>query len=126
MTKYNYQDKVEFKFNDSNKVGYIEIIDRFGTFEQQDEPSYDIMSYEDACLYKHVPESFIVCKMEDDGLLRGNLYLEDSTFKVGHKRTGKVDLTSEYTQIRIVGWLDWTSMDDVNLADWVGYRVEVK
>ena len=49
--KYNYQEKVEFKFNDSTKVGYIEIIDRFGTFEQSDEPSYDIMSYEDACLY---------------------------------------------------------------------------
>ena len=44
--KYNYQEKVEFKWNDGTKGGYIEIIDRFGTFGQPDEPSYDIMSYE--------------------------------------------------------------------------------
>ena len=124
--KYNYQEKVEFKWNEGTKVGYIEIIDRFGTFEQSYEPSYDIMSYEDACLYKHVPQSLIVGCVEDDGLLRGNLYFEDDTFKVGHNRTGKVELSDKFSQIRIVGWLDWSNMDSVNLNDWIGYKVEVQ
>ena len=121
--KYKYQDKVEFKYNNINKVGYIEIIDQFGTFEQKEEPSYDIMSYKDACLYKHVRQSVITGVVEDDGLLRGNLYLENDVFKVGYH---KKELTNVYTQIRIVGWLDWTSINEVSLLDWIGYKVEVK
>lgn len=41
------------------KTGYIYIVDPYGTFEQNDEPSYDIMVEQDNCLYKHIRESFV-------------------------------------------------------------------
>lgn len=123
---YNYQDKVKFQWKDGAKDGYIEIIDRFGTFEQRDEPSYDIMNYEDACLYKHVPQSLIVCKMEDDGLVRGTLFIDEDVFSVGHARNLKVEVSNQYTQMRIVGWLDWMDIEQLQLKDWVGYKVEVR
>ena len=45
------------------KVGKIDIIDPYGTFEQREEPSYDILVEEDNCLYKHICESEIVRKL---------------------------------------------------------------
>ena len=39
--------------------GVIEIVDAFGTFEQHDEPSYDIYSAEKNVLYKHLVQSLI-------------------------------------------------------------------
>lgn len=55
--KYNYGDRVSFETKGKTVTGTIEIIDPYGTFEQDEEPSYDIMVKEENCLYKHVRES---------------------------------------------------------------------
>lgn len=64
---FNYGDKVGFYLTPYKEteqkffVGTVEIIDRWGTFEQNEEPSYDIMveDYNDRgrCLVKHVRQS---------------------------------------------------------------------
>lgn len=60
---YNYGDKVKFTINGKEVIGQVEIIDRFGTFEQNEEVSYDIMADEtnpitnSPCLFKHIRES---------------------------------------------------------------------
>ncbi len=57
---YSYGDTVEFQWGEAIKVGEIHIVDKWGTFEQNDEPSYDIRCTEDNTLYKHVLESEII------------------------------------------------------------------
>lgn len=39
--------------------GVVEIIDPRGTFEQNEEPSYDLYNREDNTLYKHIRQSAI-------------------------------------------------------------------
>ena len=58
--KYTYKDIVRFSFKDKIKEGKISIIDAYGTFEQNEEPSYDIYVEEENCLYKHICESDII------------------------------------------------------------------
>ena len=46
--KYKVYDKVSFKIEDENNIEYtltgeVYIVDAYGTFEQDEEPSYDIM-----------------------------------------------------------------------------------
>lgn len=65
--KYKLDDKVKFTCIKENgeKVelcGTIYIIDKYGTFEQSEDVSYDVMvendpNYECGCLYKHIRES---------------------------------------------------------------------
>lgn len=66
--KYNYEDKVGFwlvPYKETEKkffIGKVYIIDAYGTFEQNVEPSYDIMVEDfngsgQPCLVKHVRES---------------------------------------------------------------------
>lgn len=59
--RYDYGDKVKFKFAGKDYEGTVEIVDAFGTFEQNDEPSYDILGvYEgETTLFKHIRESRI-------------------------------------------------------------------
>ena len=61
--KYNYGDIVKFKFNDDVKEGIIAIIDRWGTFEDDSDVSYDIMNKEENILYKHFGEKFVIEKI---------------------------------------------------------------
>ena len=49
---------MEFPWENESKRGYINIVDEYGTFEQWDEPSYDILVPEEG-LYKHIRESLI-------------------------------------------------------------------
>ena len=73
--KYDYNDLVEFDIVYENKTytlqGRIEIIDRYGTFEQNKDVSYDIMVNEspfhnnEPCLYKHIIETRVRKKLED-------------------------------------------------------------
>lgn len=42
MPKFKCNDMVVFKISDDKKCGMIQIVDAYGTFEQEDEPSYDI------------------------------------------------------------------------------------
>lgn len=67
--KYKKDDVVTFKFSRSGQdiviTGKVFIIDPFGTFEQDEEVSYDIMAPDprnggEMCLFKHVPESYII------------------------------------------------------------------
>jgi hypothetical protein len=60
--KYKWREVVSFKWRNTVVTGQIQIVDAYGTFEQGEEPSYDIMiMYEGSeCLVKHVRESWIV------------------------------------------------------------------
>ena len=68
--KYKVGDKVSFKIKDDGETfiinGKVYIVDAYGTFEQNEEPSYDIMAEEShydknsPCLYKHVRESLLL------------------------------------------------------------------
>lgn len=70
--KYKYEDLVEFKYSANNtnivKTGVVYIVDAYGTFEQNEEPSYDIFvegkDDESNILYKHIRESSIIKKIE--------------------------------------------------------------
>ena len=55
--KYKYKDTVSFLVEGKLKIGYVEYIDAWGTFEQAEEPSYDIYVASENCLYKHFRES---------------------------------------------------------------------
>lgn len=59
--KYKKGDVVRFKFfEDKDPLeGMIEIIDQYGTFDQSDEPSYDIYKFDNNTLYKHVRQSLV-------------------------------------------------------------------
>lgn len=58
--KYSHGEIVSFYDGEKLKKGEIIIIDAFGTFEQNEEPSYDIFIKEENCLYKHVRQSQII------------------------------------------------------------------
>lgn len=68
--KYKVGDSVAFKIKDEGKEflisGEVYIVDAYGTFEQNEEPSYDIMveeshfNKEQPCLYKHIRESLLL------------------------------------------------------------------
>ena len=56
---YKHGDNIKFMYEDNIKLGVIVIIDADGTFEQNEEPSYDIYVQEENCIYKHVRQSQI-------------------------------------------------------------------
>lgn len=64
---YKYEEEVKFKIHISDdeeveKSGTIAIIDRYGTFEEPEDVSYDVMVTEDdgsKCLYKHITEKLL-------------------------------------------------------------------
>lgn len=77
MAKYDYGDKVQFyiQFDAQSPEqlleGYIFIIDRYGTFEQHEEPSYDVFVPEMNMLFKHLRESNLVfVQPADDAALQ--------------------------------------------------------
>ena len=55
--KYKYGQEVRFIWYGEEKTGTIAIIDRYGTFFDDEDVSYDIISED--CLYKHVKEVHI-------------------------------------------------------------------
>ncbi|MBQ0014691.1 MAG: hypothetical protein KBS82_05135 [Oscillospiraceae bacterium] len=66
--KYELYDEVRFVSGGEQHIGTIEIVDRFGTFEQNVEPSYDIMVHNwrgsgQDMFYKHVVESLVLNKI---------------------------------------------------------------
>lgn len=58
--KYNLGDTVSFVLDDKLIVGEIAIIDRWGTFEDNSDVSYDVLSESQNCLYKHIREDKIL------------------------------------------------------------------
>lgn len=104
-------------------------MDAFGTFEQKEEPSYDIMVYPDDCLYKHVRESMIECALEEtDPWVRGRLVYNEEIQKYGirYSKDGYQVLMDGVSMIRFAGSSEWITVDSVNLEDCVGYRLEAK
>ncbi|MGN0650676.1 MAG: hypothetical protein ACI4KM_09595 [Oscillospiraceae bacterium] len=69
--KYKLGERVKFKCNGAWLVGVVEIIDSYGTFEQNEEVSYDILSElnGEPCLYKHIRESGVFPVDESEGSL---------------------------------------------------------
>lgn len=64
--KFKYEEKVKFKFNDEIKEGTIYIIDKYGTWDDPSDVSYDIISTYNGkeCLFKHITEK-LVSKLDD-------------------------------------------------------------
>ena len=62
--KFTYGDVVKFKmFDGTEKFGVVAIIDRYGTFEDDSDVSYDIFSKEENILYKHFREDLVIEKV---------------------------------------------------------------
>lgn len=66
-TKYKRGDIVRFHISHSNPkydgthTGTVEIVDRYGTFNQCEEPSYDILvGGKHGLLYKHIRQSSVL------------------------------------------------------------------
>jgi hypothetical protein len=57
---YHWGNYVTFRVTAEEKVGKIDIVDTYGTFEQVEEPSYDIFVEEENCIYKHIRESAVI------------------------------------------------------------------
>ena len=64
--KYQCGDMVKWGWEPNDKkTGMIEIVDAYGTFDQNLEPSYDILVKEENCLYKHICKSEILRKVQE-------------------------------------------------------------
>jgi hypothetical protein len=59
IPKFNFGDRVKFDLNGKTYEGSIEIIDKYGVFEDDSDVSYDIVVVEkdEEILVKHVNES---------------------------------------------------------------------
>ena len=55
-----YVNVLERQLREEELEGIIQVVDAWGTFEQNEEPSYDILCEKKNCLYKHVLESEII------------------------------------------------------------------
>lgn len=58
--KYNLRNKVRFQFNGETKEGRVVVVDKYGTFMDKSDVSYDIMVKSENTLYKHINEKFIL------------------------------------------------------------------
>ena len=65
--KYRRGDKVRFCIGENEDIleGEVRIIDKYGTFEQNEEPSYDIYRLENNTLYKHIRQSSIIERVKE-------------------------------------------------------------
>ncbi len=68
--KFKYEDQVSFRITIGGEeqvlAGVIYVVDAYGTFEQREEPSYDIEALFNGrvVLFKHIPESFVFERRE--------------------------------------------------------------
>lgn len=60
--KFNYNDEVKFNLDGEIKKGIVYVIDKYGTFEDDSDVSYDILvkNENERCLYKHINEKFLI------------------------------------------------------------------
>ena len=64
--KYDYDDAVKFVIDGKIKHGYVCIIDKYGTFFDDSDVSYDIMVESENILYKHIREDAVEADDEKD------------------------------------------------------------
>lgn len=59
--KFKYEETVKFQWGEETKEGTIYIIDEYGTFGDNSDVSYDIMSELNGkqCLFKHINEKYV-------------------------------------------------------------------
>lgn len=55
--KYKLGDILKFQYDGKDKIGIVCIIDKYGTFFDDSDVSYDVMVTEEMCLYKHLTET---------------------------------------------------------------------
>lgn len=58
--KYKEGTMVKFIIGDELKTGHIFVVDKYGTFADPTDVSYDIMVESENMLYKHIPEKYVV------------------------------------------------------------------
>lgn len=58
--KYKEGTTVKFIVCGKSKKGVIWIVDKYGTWNYTEDVSYDIMVESENCLYKHIPEKYVV------------------------------------------------------------------
>lgn len=63
--KYKQGQLVKFSLQENIKEGIIYIVDKYGTFEDDSDVSYDILVTDENCLYKHVREDSILEKTQE-------------------------------------------------------------
>jgi hypothetical protein len=62
--KYDFGDIVKFKLEDKELSGAIGVVDKYGTFFDNSDVSYDIMVFEPIKIfYKHLSEKYIIEKI---------------------------------------------------------------
>lgn len=75
--KYNCKDMVKFKLEDKEHIGEVWIIDKYGTWDDPSDVSYDILvedafkegdehykpGKDNSCLFKHITENLIIEKL---------------------------------------------------------------
>ena len=130
---YTWGDKVEFLFNGNGEPleGFIEIVDSNGTFEQREQPSYDIcVPAKNNCIYKHVPESDIRRKLINEPITRGVLqyHTSEEIYSVLYSRAGYAALLDNpvFTEIRVTGTEEWIPVSLANLKEMVEKSVEIR
>ena len=57
---YRREDTVRFSIGDESLEGVIRVVDAYGTFAQDEEPSYDIYVAKKKCLYKHIRQTTVL------------------------------------------------------------------
>jgi hypothetical protein len=63
--KYKENDKVEFAIHENDaRIGVIYVVDKYGTFFDKSDVSYDIYVEEENTLYKHINEKYVKRKMK--------------------------------------------------------------
>lgn len=63
--KYKENDKVEFTVDEKDtRVGVIYVVDKYGTFFDKSDVSYDIYVEEENTLYKHFNEKYVKRKIK--------------------------------------------------------------
>lgn len=63
--KYEYGDIVRFNIKNEVITGKVYIIDKYGTFEDNSDVSYDILDETNNILYKHIREDKVVIVSDD-------------------------------------------------------------
>lgn len=58
--KFKLGENVEFKFNNDIKEGSILVVDKYGTFEDKSDVSYDIFVEHENMIYKHINQKYII------------------------------------------------------------------
>lgn len=57
--KFKVNDSVNFIIGNTKRIGTVFIVDKYGTFEDNSDVSYDIFVESENMLYKHINEKYV-------------------------------------------------------------------